>query len=719
MLIKKDTTGNSVATIYADTPLHKPLEVGSVLAKTLERIWRGHDVVVDSPPGAGKALALDTPLPTPTGWTTMGDVQIGDQLIDEQGNPCTVTFKSEIFYDHDCFEVSTDDGESVIADADHLWPVMLENPKKVAKQAIPHYPGKTGPILRGIGSGVHNHTTRCLAETPRSKRPRLNLAKPLELPHAELPIDPYVLGAWLGDGTASCGAITSSVEDQKWMRQFIEEAGYVTTERKDPITIGILGLQKQLRVAGLLNNKHIPDAYFRASKEQRLALLQGLIDTDGHVAGERHGMIEFMSTKLNLAQGVQFLARSLGVKASLSEGRATLNGRDCGPKYRVTFYLEGAARLPRKAMSTCNGTRTNNRYLTVTPVASVPTQCIQVDSPNHLFLCGNGLMVTHNTSLIVDVVEQLTTRTDMQILVCAFTRAQVLSLYDRIYAVIGDRVCLMMSNSGRDAEDIKGVDPVVVVRTLAGARIAKDSESYDLMIVDEAYQATYAAVIRARSGIPQLLMVGDPGQIGPVITVDTSFWKTGHGPFLPAPSMMFTKDVARFALSTTYRLGPVSAGVVAPLYDFKFESACLERELVTVDGQPVREVEAIEVPRVETADDINALTVMAHRARALTDCGTVAAIVSRNSQATILTAMLHDYPVRIGTADRLQGGEWTSVVALDPMMGEDNSEHAQSLGRLCVMASRHTTHLTWIHDDSWQNADDPRHRQVRKAMFRD
>jgi intein/homing endonuclease len=138
------------------------------------------------------------------------------------------------------------------------------------------------------------------------------------------------------------------------MRQFIEEAGYVTTERKDPITIGILGLQKQLRVAGLLNNKHIPDAYFRASKEQRLALLQGLIDTDGHVAGERHGMIEFMSTKLNLAQGVQFLARSLGVKASLSEGRATLNGRDCGPKYRVTFYLEGAARLPRKAMSTCN-----------------------------------------------------------------------------------------------------------------------------------------------------------------------------------------------------------------------------------------------------------------------------------------------------------------------------------------------------------------------------
>lgn len=323
------------------------------------------------------------------------------------------------------------------------------------------------------------------------------------------------------------------------------------------------------------------------------------------------------------------------------------------------------------------------------------------------------------TQLIVDVIDQLSSRTDMRILVCAFTRAQVLSLYDRIYDRIGGKVMLVMSNSGRDAHNTSGDNPVVTVRTLAGARIAKDHEDYDLMIVDEAYQATYAMVVRARSTIPQLLMVGDPGQIGPVITVDTSFWKTGLGPFLPAPSAMFTKETARFALSTTYRLGPKSARVVAPLYDFRFNSAGLERELVSIDGEPLGEVEAIEVPRVETADDINALTVMAHRCRELSKHGSVAAIVSRNSQATILTAMLHEYDVRIGTADRLQGGEWTSVVALDPMMGEDNSEHAQSLGRLCVMASRHTTHLTWIHDDSWKAADDPRHRQVRKAMFND
>jgi hypothetical protein len=319
------------------------------------------------------------------------------------------------------------------------------------------------------------------------------------------------------------------------------------------------------------------------------------------------------------------------------------------------------------------------------------------------------------TQLVVDVAAQLSARTDMKILVCAFTRAQVLSLYDRLHEEIGENVGLMMSNSGRDHSD--GVNPAVVVRTLSGARRANDAGDFDLMIVDEAYQATYASVTQARRGIPQMLMVGDPGQIGPVVTIDTSFWRTGNGPFLPAPTAMFVKETPRFSLPTTYRLGPVSANVVAPLYKFRFESANKERTPVIYDGDPLNEVETIQVPNAETPDDLYALTTVANRCKELSKSGSVAAIVSRNSQATILTAMLHGYQVKIGTADRLQGGEWTSVVALDPMMGEDTSDHAQSLGRLCVMASRHTTHLTWVHDDSWKAATDPRNRQVRKIMF--
>ena len=361
----------------------------------------GKIILLHGPAGTGKALALDTKLLTPTGWTTMKDVQIGDELLDDQGNPCKVTFKSEIFYGNDCYEVKTDDGASVIADASHIWPVMLQSPIVWEKNLKNPRMGFGGPVP--LKDGISFKTTRELAKS-RSHRPGLNITKPINLPNIELPIDPYVLGVWLGDGDSNGGRITSSVEDQKWVRQFIEEAGYITTNHTEPINFGVLGLNKQLRLEGLLQNKHVPPIYLRASKEQRMALLQGLIDTDGYV--EPKGRIEFTSTKRELADAVQFLARSLGVKASLKEERATLNGIDCGPKYRVGFYLEGAARLPRKALLTRDGIRTTRRYLTVTPVESVPTQCIQVDSPNHLFLCGEGLMITHNTTIIRALIRE-------------------------------------------------------------------------------------------------------------------------------------------------------------------------------------------------------------------------------------------------------------------------------------------------------------------------
>ncbi len=352
--------------------------------------------VVNGPPGGGKALALDTPILTTLGWSTMKDIEIGDRVFDERGKPCPVTWKSEVFYDHDCYEVSTDDGASVIADGAHEWPVRLHGYRPIER-----YAGQTGPKPR-TEDGVHSHETRFLAQA-RSKRPQLAVAKPLEMRTATLPIDPYVLGVWLGDGSATGAVIACHDDDAGFMRSQIEAAGYVTTNRSrmaygisGPTPHAHNGFRGQLRVNGLLGNKHIPVAYLRAHRLQRLSLLQGLIDTDGYVSPG--GNVEFTNTNRGLAEAVQFLARSLGVKASLKGGRATLNGRDCGPKYRVGFYMKGAARLPRKAALCRDGARTPGRYLTVTPVESVPTQCIEVGSPSNLYLAGTGLLVTHNSS---------------------------------------------------------------------------------------------------------------------------------------------------------------------------------------------------------------------------------------------------------------------------------------------------------------------------------
>lgn len=369
-------------------------------------------IVINVFPGAGKALALDTPIATPNGWTTMGELRPGDTIFGGDGKPCRVVFKSEVFHDHDCYEVTSDDGASVVADADHLWPVRIGGNGQYNGRFAPDRPGKPGP--KPSPDGKHLHTTEWLYRRQErgrgGKRPQLAVAPPLDLPDIDLPVDPYVLGVWLGDGNSRGATITSAPDDAKHLRAYIEEAGYTTWDTKDPIQFGVGGtrkwardgLQTQLRALGLLRNKHVPEEYLRASPAQRFALLQGLIDTDGHVSPR--GMVEFTTTSRQLAVAAAFLARSLGAKASMREGRTQLYGRDCGPRWRVVFYLSNAARLPRKAVLCRDGARTPHRYLSIRPVPSVPTQCIQVDSPDRCYLAGEGLLVTHNTELLKETV---------------------------------------------------------------------------------------------------------------------------------------------------------------------------------------------------------------------------------------------------------------------------------------------------------------------------
>ena len=339
-------------------------------------------IVMNEPPGSGKALALDTPLPTPTGWTTMGEVQPGDWLIGGDGKPVLVVAKTDVMYGHDCYEIRTDDGHSVIADAEHLWPATIGN-----RPTKDDYPGKSGPKPSRL-----LYTSKQLARK-RSKRPQLATVA-VDLPETTLPIDPWVLGAWLGDGSSASGRMASHQDDQPHMRSRFESAGYTTTDIAAPQAFGVLRLQTDLRHLGVLNNKHVPTIYLRSSIEQRRELLRGLIDTDGYV--DPTGRTEFTTTNQRLASDVVELVCSLGIKASCMESRATLNGRDCGPKWRIAFALDESASLPRKA----HGRATRRpRYLDVLETDSVPVACIQVANPDGLYLAGKGMLLTHNSTL--------------------------------------------------------------------------------------------------------------------------------------------------------------------------------------------------------------------------------------------------------------------------------------------------------------------------------
>jgi len=347
---------------------------------------------------SGKALALDTPLPTPDGWTAMGDIDVGATLFDENGETCTVVAATSVMLGRPCHRVHFSDDTEIIADADHEWQT-----RSLAK----HY--KMG--VRTTAEIAATISTR----TDGARNHSVPVAGPLQQPNRELPIHPYVLGIWLGDGHSTSGRITCGYEDLAIIDE-IRNCGETVEERptkNDGSGCFIIGrtcspktsFQARLRQIGVFNNKHIPVEYLRASIPQRVALLQGLMDSDGY-AGAR-GQCEFTTTKETLRDGMLELLRGLGHKPMLGSGRATIYGKDCGPKYRVRFHAtrrQRAFRLERKWRRQLPSPDRSRRCMmrqivSADAIESVPVRCIEVDSPSRLYLAGPGMVPTHNSTL--------------------------------------------------------------------------------------------------------------------------------------------------------------------------------------------------------------------------------------------------------------------------------------------------------------------------------
>ncbi len=401
---------------------------------------RVNRLMVFMPPGGAKALALDTPIPTPSGWTTMGELRVGDRVFDERGQPCDVTWVSPVWRDRPCYSVRTDCGDEVVADRDHEWLVRLCGKREVYKIKETH--------------------TLC---RKRSKRAMVRRAGGLELPAVELPIDPYLLGVWLGDGSSDSLRITSSLEDQPWLRGELERLGYRTGGTSVPTLFSVLGVRDKFVSLGLINDphhntygrKHVPAIYMRGSREQRLSLLQGLVDTDGTVCRKR-GQVTFCNTRIELAQAVRELARSLGVKAGWVEGRATLEGRDCGPVYRVSFYLAGAARMPRKADLCRDQYRTPHTYIEVTPTEPRDTVCIEVNSLSHLFLCGRSMTPTHNSTYgsVHFPAFFLAQKRGLRVIGASNTADLAYSFSRKVRLLVQQKADLLGYDLGREAEEL-------------------------------------------------------------------------------------------------------------------------------------------------------------------------------------------------------------------------------------------------------------------------
>ena len=371
--------------------------------------------------GAGKLLCVDTPIPTPSGWVRNGDIRDGDVVFDERGNPCRVIEAHPITVPETAYRVTFSDGSTIDAGGEHLWTTLTHRARKqMQRHGINRVPDDWATYRHPLLDSHHNIVGLCGAETlttariaqtlTHSARGDLNhcipTTQPLNLPDAGLPIDPWTLGYWLGNGHSNDQALTAGshkgdFDDTHVLKMLGRECAITREAERGRSRVRVPGLRRQLKEAGLLNNKHIPSVYLRASVAQRLALLRGLCDSDGYADSK---MVEFCSIDKVLAQDVYELVVSLGEKAALNEGRATLNGRDCGPKYRVTWrwarfnpfsLTRKAEKLgPPKAQGFKHGHR---MIVSVKPIEPKPMRCLTVDSPSRLYLAGRSMIPTHNT----------------------------------------------------------------------------------------------------------------------------------------------------------------------------------------------------------------------------------------------------------------------------------------------------------------------------------
>ena len=362
--------------------------------------------------GTGKAMPKDTLIPTPDGERLLGEIKVGDFVFDRKGHPTKVLG----VYDRGvrrCFELTFSDGRKTRCCDEHIWPCYTskKNLKNLTLQEM---------MEKGI---------RISAKS--GARFRMPINGCVEFSEKELPVHPYILGVFLGDGCCKERYLTLSSNDlpvvekvakllnataeklseNNYSWRFMKGGKAITTKE-------VFGDIASWVMRGS-NEKSIPAYYLHGSSDQRIALLQGLFDTDGSVSSKSNGLASFSTTSSELYAGVSYLLRSLGLSASTSSkavcrGRVKQNGT-CSTDYVVRTHLKPdqfdvCFSLPRqieklkavfgafKRPSKCTERVALTDVREIEPCEQV---CILVDNPEHLFLA-NDFLVTHNTHRAIE-----------------------------------------------------------------------------------------------------------------------------------------------------------------------------------------------------------------------------------------------------------------------------------------------------------------------------
>ncbi len=364
-------------------------------ADVLDEIGKCQMLSVTSGHGIGKALGNNELIQTPTGPVKHGDIQPGDYVFGADGRPveviATVGWKNVPMY-----RITFDDGSETTCSSGHLWNVRGRQERR---NGVPGW--RTIETIELARLGVKRPNGKAMAaqwEIPAQG--------PAEFATQPVPVAPYTTGVLLGDGHLASSSVVT--EDDEILAG-VQADGYKTTfagMNGNAVQFRVLGVRGLLGLA-LSQDKRVPQEYLFNSIPVRLAVLQGLMDTDGTVG--KQGSATFTSTSKGLVEDVIWLVRSLGGKATLQPAVKAPFYRDsggnkvmCKPAYNATLRLPGMDlfRVQRKLDRIVEAqARYNVRWIeSIEPCGVEDAQCLTVANPDGLYL-GNDFLVTHNTAL--------------------------------------------------------------------------------------------------------------------------------------------------------------------------------------------------------------------------------------------------------------------------------------------------------------------------------
>lgn len=391
---------------YIDPAVWKDGWAVDAICEHLQAVVDGQirKLIINCPPRIGKLLADDTPVMTADGWKMHGDLQVGDRVFHPSGRQVEVLAVSGKAPAN--VRVEFYDGSVFYCHENHEWALYNKTSHKIEILETAHFLqprlGRWGRTAGRIKQVLVNDggKTRAMHSLPH--------VWPLQFEAKELPLSPYVLGAWLGDGSTGKPCITHAAADDAVVKKIALE--YPISTRNVHGTTGVVTtyfsmtpLTERLRNIGVFDAKHIPDGYLRASIAQRLELLAGLMDTDGSV--DKHSRCHFSNTNEKLIAGVIDLVQSFGWRTCVTQHDPTLSSsgiQGTKPCFVVSFQpdLDIPTQLPRKKiMRFADRRRIGLKSVTLDPIGKIG-HCIQVNSPDGLYLAGKNLTPTHNSDCV-------------------------------------------------------------------------------------------------------------------------------------------------------------------------------------------------------------------------------------------------------------------------------------------------------------------------------